>query len=298
MIAQPLRSSRLPFSGRVDAAIAALQTIEAAGKKIATPLGNGSLVWRIWGERNKAELVLLHGGSGSWNHWVENVLPLARSYRVIVPDMPGLGDSDFAPSIQSADDVARAVQTGLDTVLVGNRYHLAGFSFGAMISGHLATLDHRVATLGLVGAVGLGVDRNTDLGLSRSLSQRKQDRWAIQAQNLAILMLHDTKRIDDLAIYLQDYNVRRARLKCSVLSSRETLRSALRGLTIPVAAVWGEQDSIYLGRNFSERNARIASLPRGEVADLINGGGHWIAYEAPAAVNDWLLTWLGRHPLE
>ena len=42
-------------------------------------------------------LVLLHGGYGSWMHWIRNVGPLARQFTVIAPDMPGLGDSATPP---------------------------------------------------------------------------------------------------------------------------------------------------------------------------------------------------------
>jgi 2-hydroxy-6-oxonona-2,4-dienedioate hydrolase len=34
--------------------------------------------------------VLLHGGAGSWMHWVYTVPVFSRSYRVLVPDLPGL----------------------------------------------------------------------------------------------------------------------------------------------------------------------------------------------------------------
>ena len=49
------------------------------------------MVWRTWGDG--PALVLLHGGSGSWTHWVRNIAHFERDYRVIAGDLPGLGDS-------------------------------------------------------------------------------------------------------------------------------------------------------------------------------------------------------------
>ena len=39
-------------------------------------------------------MLLLHGGSGSWTHWLRNIQPLVDAGRqVLVPDLPGFGDS-------------------------------------------------------------------------------------------------------------------------------------------------------------------------------------------------------------
>src|SRR5690606_33486939 len=62
--------------------------LHAAARRVATRCGNGKVVWRIWGEEGRA-VVLLHGGSGSWTHWVRNIGELTRrGYRVYVPDLP------------------------------------------------------------------------------------------------------------------------------------------------------------------------------------------------------------------
>src|SRR5437763_9356025 len=63
--------------------------IAAEAERCETPCGDGSMVWHCWG--SGLPLVLLHGGYGSWSHWIRNVLPLSRSFRVIPPDPPGLG---------------------------------------------------------------------------------------------------------------------------------------------------------------------------------------------------------------
>jgi len=48
--------------------------------------------------------VLLHGGGGSWTHWVSNILPLVESgRRVLAVDLPGMGQSDMPPHGSDAD---------------------------------------------------------------------------------------------------------------------------------------------------------------------------------------------------
>ncbi|MDB5843914.1 MAG: hydrolase-like protein, partial [Polaromonas sp.] len=54
------------------------------------------MVWRCWGEG--APVVLLHGGSGSWTHWIRNIPTLvACSRQVWAPDLPGFADSASPP---------------------------------------------------------------------------------------------------------------------------------------------------------------------------------------------------------
>ncbi len=48
-----------------------LNRLDAAATRQETQLGTGRMVWRSWG--SGPALVLLHGGSGSWRHWVRNI---------------------------------------------------------------------------------------------------------------------------------------------------------------------------------------------------------------------------------
>ena len=66
--------------------------IEAAARCIETAFAGGRTVWRVWG--SGPAIVLLHGGHGSWTHWLANIPALAEGHTLLVPDMPGYGDSD------------------------------------------------------------------------------------------------------------------------------------------------------------------------------------------------------------
>ncbi len=43
------------------------------------------------------DLVLFHGGMGSWKHWIRNVEPLATRFTVHALDHPPYGDSAPVP---------------------------------------------------------------------------------------------------------------------------------------------------------------------------------------------------------
>ena len=111
--------------------------------RMETPCGAGTMVWHVWGQETcshaLAPLVLLHGGSGSWTHWLRNILPLVESgRRVLVPDLPGFGDSAAPAHGTDADALPEPVEQGLNVLLGDAACDLVGFSFGGMVAGLLA----------------------------------------------------------------------------------------------------------------------------------------------------------------
>src|SRR5579872_798715 len=71
----PLRSAPEPATPMEFVA-----ELDARATTVATPCGSGRMVWRCWGEGTP--LVLLHGGYGSWTHWIRNIDGLAARHRV------------------------------------------------------------------------------------------------------------------------------------------------------------------------------------------------------------------------
>ena len=80
-----------------------IATVEAtASRKVRVPMGNGGkMMWHVWEENSgKPILLLFHGGSGSWIHWIRNVRPLAEHFTIYAADLPGLGDSDASDDVR------------------------------------------------------------------------------------------------------------------------------------------------------------------------------------------------------
>jgi pimeloyl-ACP methyl ester carboxylesterase len=254
--------------------------IESRAELRRTPCGAGSMVWRIWGRG--APLALLHGGYGSWTHWIRNVEPLAERYRVLVPDLPGLGDSDLPPEPDRAESSAGAVVSGLLSLIgAGETVDIAGFSYGGLIGGLAAErLGPRARRLVLVGSGGLGVRRGAPIDLItwRDLPEETQRR-AAHAENLAILMIADRANIDDLAVHLQVNNATRARLRSRALSRIPALPRAIPRMTARLHGIWGERDVTAQGVLDQIRDL-LQSLQPGSGFTVIPRAGHWVQYEA------------------
>ena len=75
-----------------------LQTVLKAERLLSGLSDQSALVnetfW-TWSEKGQSAepLVLLHGFAGNRNHWVRVTRQLGTSHRILIPDLPGFGDS-------------------------------------------------------------------------------------------------------------------------------------------------------------------------------------------------------------
>ncbi len=269
-----------------------LDRLEHTAWQTKTPCGDGTMVWRSWGEGQV--LVLFHGGAGSWRHWAHNIDVLSREYRLLVPDLPGLGESAFPPRGDDAMAVANIVAHGIDIVLGREqRYDVAGFSFGGTMAACIGAIHgDRVRSVTIVGSSGVGpAGSAVELLKVRHLSG--DERVATHRINLNRLMIADPLKIDDLALAIQEWNTRHSRLKTPTLSRSGALPNALKQVASRVNGIWGERDAPANPRA-PQRVAALRALRPDADVRMIPGAGHWVAYEAPEQFNAMLLEMLSH----
>jgi len=262
-----------------------IAALDRACTRRTTTLSAGEIVWRIWG--SGAPLLLLHGGTGSWMHWVRNVEALAYDRMVIVPDLPGSGESgNPAPPI-SAESIAMALIKGLTSIIGAEAgFAIAGFSMGGLIAGYLAQLaGARAGTLVLVGSTGMGGTRAQmePLRSWRRLPSDAEQR-ATHRKNLGILMIRDPRKIDELAIEVQTRNALASRVRGKHVSHTGALEHCLPGFPGRLAGIWGEHDAT-AAPYLAERRERLQQFKPGASFDIVPGAGHWVQYEAHELFN-------------
>ena len=283
------------FSSAADFAEAVLQLVKAA-RRVETPCGEGVMLWHVWGFDKAAQqhppVVLFHGGSGSWTHWLRNIeFLVAAGRQVVVPDLPGFGDSAALPNGGDADVLPDVLAHGLAQLLGPRACDLVGFSFGGMAAGFLtAQFPARVAKLVLVGAPGLGIKPEQDVELKawRHLADPLQ-RDAVHRFNLAALMLYRLDAITELAVRLHAANVQRDRMKKRRLARTDALARALPALQSPVYAIYGREDVLFRHQAEALESAlRQAKNFKG--LRLLEAAGHWVQFERADAFNTALLA--------
>lgn len=95
-----------------------------------------TLAWKAWGQRGAPGLILVHGGTAHKGWW-DSIGPFlaAEGYRVVAPDLAGMGDSGWREAY-SMDDHARDViaAAGAGGAFEAGRPVLAGHSFGGFVT--------------------------------------------------------------------------------------------------------------------------------------------------------------------
>ena len=139
-----------------------LNSLQTRAERIDVVVNGVQQTWHVWNRTHPQPLVLLHGGSGSWTHWVRNIDALSQQHAVWAMDLPGMGDSALPPEAKDADDIAPWVAQGMDKMLAGIACPVMGFSFGGLTAGFVAARHpERVSRLLLVGVPGLGMIGDT-----------------------------------------------------------------------------------------------------------------------------------------
>jgi pimeloyl-ACP methyl ester carboxylesterase len=273
-----------------------VKELELRARKETTPCGDGNMVWHIWGDG--PSLVLMHGGYGSWTHWVKNIEALSQHFTVYTPDTPGLGDSAMPPEPVSPDSIGAIVSEGLNLLIPASEtIKLAGFSFGGTIGSRVAVHQGaRVTDLVIIGSGGMGIPRAPmeEMINWRDAPTPEAVREA-QRRNLEILMISDPAKVDDLAIYTQTENTKRGRVKSIQFAVTARTLEALHKVDGKISGIWGEQDAIAVGNIDARREALRAVQPDCDFR-VIPGAGHWVIYESPDTVNEMLLEILEVTP--
>jgi pimeloyl-ACP methyl ester carboxylesterase len=238
------------------------------------------------------DLVLFHGGMGSWRHWTRNIEPLAAHFTVHALDHPSYGDSAPVPRETTGPEYLDLVHRLLPELLPGDRpLRFAGFSFGGAIATSLARrLGPRVTHLALVSPGGFPARKFGERPI-RSYKEAGGDEQRfreIARHNLLVNMLSDAASVTEEAVDIQADGVRRARFDSRKVSAGGTLLSDLAQLRCKIRVLWGERD---------DSPFRPADLLIGEIRAAVGAldlhriprAGHWSAYENAPEVNRRLL---------
>ena len=237
------------------------------------------------------DLVLFHGGMGSWKHWIRNIDALAERFTVHALDHPAYGDSASVPRETTGPAYLDLVHALFVEAFPGDRpLRLAGFSFGAAIATNLARrLGLRVTHLCLVSPGGFPrrIFGERPIRSYKEAGGDEKKFREICRHNLLVNMLSDPASVTEETLDIQVDLVRHTRFDSRKVSAGGTLLGDLAALSCRVRLLWGERD---------DSAFRPASLLIGEICDAgvsdihrIPRAGHWSAYENAPAVNRLLL---------
>ena len=266
-----------------------LKLIEKDSKKFFIKSKDSKVCWRIWGKGNP--MILLHGGYGSWAHWIKQVRPFSKNHKVLVPDMPGFGESDDLSLPHSPEKIASNLADTLEKLIsIQENIIICGFSFGGLIAGHLSyeliKRKFKPQKLILIGPGGLGAKRgDMKTMIARHSKMSEEEIYNAHKINLEILMMYDSQKVDNFSVHIQKQNTDAHRIKSRPISATDTLTKVLEKQDVPLYVIWGEKDAS-VGVYLEDRMAILRRVNKNVRFHVQYNIGHWIMYENEKIFNE------------
>ncbi|HWS76876.1 MAG TPA: alpha/beta hydrolase [Thermomonas sp.] len=283
----PFLLVRGEFARQRIAAGLSRDTVEAAGHR-----------W-VYAQReadraNAPVVVMLHGYTGSKENWYPLARALGGRYRLLIPDLPGWGESErkpgevygFPEQAANVDAFIRATSPGVPVVLLG---HSMGGGIAALAA---ARYPRDIARVGLLDAAGVrfkdnqfgldvlagrnpfGVDDEASLRRYIDIVFHDPDAkpWLPWPASAALI---GKRRAD--AAFEQGVLDRIGRSQESLLPGAEAVR-----IRQPALLLWCRQDAVI---DASALDLYAQRIPQARKV-LLDGCGHMSLMERPAQVAD------------
>ena len=241
-------------------------------------------------------LVLIHGFRGT-HHGLARIAEQLDQYRLIVPDLPGFGDSDaFADKSHTLENYVSFINELIETLAIDAPI-IVGHSFGSIIASHFVSthpdVAHRLILINPIGAPALqgprGVMTRLAIGyywLGRTLPARAAKHWLGAPPIVKIMSITMAKTKDkDTLRYIHNQHKQHFSTFASPHVVAESFRASVEHdvsqvahtIPLPTLLIAGEQDDITaldaqhtLHTTFADSHLHV--IPR---------VGHLIHYETP-----------------
>lgn len=246
-------------------------------------------------EGGKGEtIILLHGFGDQKDSWVKFARPLTKNYRVIIPDLPGFGDSSKIPA-QSYDMNTQLARMAafIDKASIG-KYHVAGNSMGGLIAGLLAaSYPDRVLSLALLDAYGIGnreksaLVKELEKGVNPLIVEKPEDYNRL----LYFVFAKPPSIPGPIKKYLAARSQESAEFNKKVFNEangEKLLEEKMVGIKARTLVIWGDTDRV-----FPVSSARVIEqgIPASKVI-IMKDCGHVPMLERPEEASSYYLSFL------
>lgn len=256
------------------------------------------------GPAGKPTIMLVHGLAGSRDNWNRVARYLTPYYHVIIPDLPGQGDSkvpnDFDYSLPNLTEKLRRFA---EAIKVDNSLNVAGHSMGGSIS-LLYAAQYPVDTksLFLIDSAGVFKSANTpylkDPTTLRNMIVSKPgdfDRLMKIATSLPPFIPKELKDAQEKLMISQSANTTKLVEQLIVMSKLFTPDSfaiAARSIDQPVLIAWGDKDQII---NVEAAAELKGLLKNAQEPIILKGVGHLPILEQEQLLIKPYLDFLGKN---
>ncbi len=250
---------------------------------------------------SEAPVVMLHGFGGEKDNWTRFSRKLTNDYRLIIPDLPGHGDSVHDMSLNYGIEAqAKRLKQFLDALGV-KKAHLVGNSMGGAIALRYAFLyPHSVLTLTLIDSAGAVKTPSEFDALVKATGKNPfmDVRNAQDYTNMMKFLFVKPPYLPGFAIdVLVAEKVKRRALEQKMfrdIMADMDQTATLSSIRLPVLIIWGARDRVIQADNAEFLHQKIA----GSRKEVLEGVGHCPMIEKPDVTSEAYRAFLqGIRPL-
>ena len=243
-------------------------------------------------------VIFIHGLSGCWQNWLEQIPLFARDHRVIAVDLPGFGHSEMPVEPISISGYADAIDELMEKLDI-DAARIVGNSMGGFIGAEMAIqYPARIERLVLVAAAGLSIEsirtqRTKGLrhraeniiffSLAHVVSRSHQValRPRLRAALLMTVAAHPTRLPGPLAAQQVLGSGKPGFSDALEAMCRYPLRDRLEKIACPTLVLWGDKDILVPVKDASVFEELIPDSRKIIYTDT----GHVSMMERPARFN-------------
>ncbi|HEX4916323.1 MAG TPA: alpha/beta hydrolase [Limnobacter sp.] len=249
-----------------------------------TGVGKDKLVWLEIGLESNPTLLLLHGFAAAKEHWLPLLPFFGGQYRILIPDLPGWGESGFDPDKHyGLEEQTERLHAWLMEI-GANKVNVVGNSMGGALAGLLAArYPQHITSLVLMDALGLPGKVHTGF-IDEVLrgKNRLVPRDPVDVIRLTDLVFHNRALAASAAFFSASELIHRRDVNTflfrEMLSRRPDYHKAtFENIAAPTLVMWGTEDDV-LHVSCAHEFERL--IKRSEVC-LFDGVGHLPMIETP-----------------
>jgi pimeloyl-ACP methyl ester carboxylesterase len=243
---------------------------------------------------NAETLIMIHGYRGN-HRGLEAIAAGLSSYRVLIPDLPGFGESEPLVETHSVENYASWLRAFAGELSLSDPLNLMGHSFGTLIVGLFATKNdaRSISLVNPVSTPALDGPRAALTGLTKiyyrlaSLAPGGLGQWLLRSKIAVMVMSVVMAKTKNKALRrwihkqhltnFSDFATVRVATEGYQASISIDLSSLARSISAPVLVVAAELDDI----TDIESQRTVSKAYPNAVHREIKAVGHLVHYEAP-----------------
>ncbi|KAF0687330.1 Aste57867_20940 [Aphanomyces stellatus] len=255
-------------------------------------------------QKPEAEIVvILHGFSSMKESMLRVARPLLKHFRVIMPDLPGHGDTTSTLHSYRAEEQAARLHAFLVHLFGATvKVHILGCSMGGMVSGVFAArFPDAIRSVTLICPAGITMP--TKSSLFQIFEDTGENYMRVEkVEDFDRLRTYMSFRQRKLPRFIGKFVVEEAdkrrealeELMRDILLDQSVLDSLLEKIAAPCLAIWGDSDQILDPSCLDTIKAKVP--PQWLTAKVIKDAGHIVHQECHESVSGFALEFLQALP--